>query len=1285
MRREITLTTCDVSARDNKRSLLVSRRIPCNHRIPEFLGVNTIISLLLILLLGRTLRSSGYIISYDLSMPLFPKQFNAFYWPTWNEYQNAPVIYSLLQLSYPSTLLTYFLLGLFGGILSVDVALKLIVIIFPFFIGGNAFYYFVKKELLQKLHRLDSYSLFATAVCGMLIFLASPASLNLLVQTPIEFQTMSLLPLLLFLLKKSYATDSKIFIVGTALVLMMAATSHHSVVILMITLIIFLAFHITLKNVLKTLAITLLSILYSSFWIFPIIFSEPERSGFIVSRLILQGKDIIPVLTGLAWYASPFVYYPSSYTILWLLPPILAVVPLTVIKTKSIELRTVLSLTAMFILSISLIQGTKGIFGEFFVLISQSFGHFASLFRSTYHFYSLYVLSVASLSSLGLANLFVSAFQSLGLMLKITLTRVTKVTAISTIMTIIIIGAMPSFTGDLQGVYVSSNPPKAYEVVNHWLENQKGDFNVLWLPPGTRTTSWNSPRITNLYFVAASSSRPSFQWFTRNILYYVYYQIYHNHTLNIAKTLSILGIKYILYHNDVDQILGDSGAPQKVLQNLLHSHDLKLVLTVDPIYVFQNTKYDTTRITTVNNIIYQVGGLESINYLNSLEYFKPSSFAIFDVDSSYYYNKARHPSFSSGIKSTLVSFNNANIDDLILSKASDYVIDPSIYVNYGDNWRYWIPQDWFSFYYNFVLRHSSSFNPPPWITDGVLGPQTQSILVNYYSPSGDYYIPVTPRSPDNYLIFMRVFKGSPSGKLLVEIGNLKAILDLHTEVNQGFMWVKVGEAYLDGTKYDLHIKSIDGVNAFSLIGIIPVNLFNKSYSEISDQLSEISTVNILNYKGFHYLRSPLGFQLLKDDEASVKWALLHVSSEVNMTKIDARFNKSYIEIPYFNELNQTSYTISFWLRLYGKASFNYQPVFYIRGIADVFLDESNVLWITVPGLTAGYKLSQNALYNIVIVNDGQKLTYYINGEPLGGEWNAKPGNAIRSPILIGLNSTHENFAPYDISNIQVYKGVLSANEIETLYSFGPSSKPLNAHQYILWAPLNGSLTYYVNERKTNIPKYENVCLSLLRGDDEASAVFYAFRNGHYQFLVRARSPYSNGKIILTVDDYKISEVEINQTSFNFYPIGNLRLNYGWHRISMKIIGSIVLDALNIASPENTLSFSNVSSTIPLVTSPYPITKHFIVNATTPTVLVYRSWYDDGFLLNANGYTLHSYPSFLSTNAYLLGKNISSTITGSLIYKPQKLAEIGLSITLTSLSLTIITITFAIMKRVKRAA
>jgi len=41
-------------------------------------------------------------------------------------------------------------------------------------------------------------------------------------------------------------------------------------------------------------------------------------------------------------------------------------------------------------------------------------------------------------------------------------------------------------------------------------------------------------------------------------------------------------------------------------------------------------------------------------------------------------------------------------------------------------------------------------------------------------------------------------------------------------------------------------------------------------------------------------------------------------------------------------------------------------------------------------------------------------------------------------------------------------------------------------------------------------------------------------------------------------------------------------------------------------------------------------------------------------------------------------------TGSLVYKPQKLAEIGLSITLTSLSLTIITITFAIMERVKRA-
>jgi hypothetical protein len=1232
------------------------------------------------LLFGNTISSSGYIIYGDFSMPLFPKQFGAFYWPTWNEYQNAPVTYSLLFLAYPSTLLMYFLVSI--GALGVDIALKLGWIIIPFFVGGNAFYYFIKKELLQKMHRLGSRSLFIVAVYGVFIFLASPASLNLLVQSASEFQTMTLLPLLLFLLKKSYTTNSKIFIAGTALILAMTMTSHHSIMISMIVVLTFLAFHINLRNIVKTLIISLLSIAYSSFWILPIFFSGTEGGGFIISRLFLQGKDIIPVLVGLAWYASPPVNYPLHYSVLWLLPPMLATIPLIVREMKGTELRTILSLTTMLLLSISLIQGVKGIGGLFYVLISQYFGPFAALFRTTYHFYSLYVLSVASLSSLGVAYI-LSALTKNGKGWRKIVEKI-KVLVILTIITLSIVAALPSFTGDLQGIYVPSNPPEAYKIVNDWLKDQNGDFNVLWLPPNTYTTSWNSPRITNLYFVAASSSKPSFQWFVRNILYYIYYQIYHNSTSNIGKTLSILGIKYILYHNDIDQILGDSRAPQKVLQNLLHSPDLKLVLTVDPIYVFQNTKYDTTRITAVNNIIYQVGGLESINYLNSLEYFKPSSFAIFDVDSSYYYDKARYPSFSSGIKSMLVSFNSANIDDLILSRASDYVIDPSIYVNYGDNWRYWIPQDWFSFYHNFVLRHSSFSNPPPWITDGALGPQTQSILVNYYSPSGDYYIPVTPRSPDNYLIFMRVFKGSPSGKLLVEIGNLKAILDLHTEVNQGFMWVKVGEAHLDGTKYDLHIKSIDGTNAFSLIGIIPVNLYNKLYGEISDQLSEISTVNILNYKGFHYLRSPLGFQLLKDDEASVKWALLHACSEVNMTKIDARFKKSYIEIPYFNELNQTSYTISFWLRLYGKASFNYQPVFYIRGIVDVFLDESNVLWVTVPGCSAGYKLSQNALYNIVIVNDGQKLTYYINGEPLGGEWNAKPGNAIRSPILIGLNSTHESFAPYDISNIQVYKGVLSANEIETLYSFGPSSKPLNTHQCILWVPLNGSLTYYVNGGKTNIPKYENVCLSLLRGDDEASAVFYAFRDGHYQFLVRARSPYSNGKIILAVDDDKISEVKINRTSFNFYHIGNLSLNHGWHRISMKIIGSIVLDALYIASPENTLSFSSVSSTIPLVTSPYPVTKHFIANATTPTVLVYRSWYDDGFLLSANGYTLHSYPSFLSINAYLLGKNISSPITGSLIYKPQKLAEIGLSITLTSLSLTIITITFATMKRVKWA-
>jgi hypothetical protein len=852
-----------------------------------------------------------------------------------------------------------------------------------------------------------------------------------------------------------------------------------------------------------------------------------------------------------------------------------------------------------------------------------------------------------------------------------------------TMLIIVIIAAIPSFTGNLQGVYVPANVPEAYQIVNDWLKAQDGDFNVLWLPPNTNTVSWNSPRVTNLYFVAASSSKPSFQWFSRNVLYYIYYQIYHNNTLNIGKTLSILGIKYIIYHNDVDQILGDLMAPQKILQNLLHSTDLKLVLTVDPIYVFQNTKYDTARITIVNNIIYQVGGLESINYLNSIENFNPSSFAIFDIDTSYYYGKVMYPLLESGINATLVSFNNADINNIVLSEANNYVIDPSIYVNYGNNWRYWIPQDWFSFYYNFVLPHSAPSNPPPWIIDGVLGPQTQSILVNYYSPSGEYYIPVTPHSYGYYLIFIRVFKGNISGKLLVEIGNLSEILNLYSEVNQGFMWIKIGKVYLHTTNYELRIKSINGTNAFSLIAIVPVDLYNKLYNEISDRLRNISTVNILNYRSFNFFQSPLGLQIVRDNNASDGFALLHTGSEVNMSKIDARFNKSYIEIPYFDELNQTSYTISFWLRLYGGSSFNYQPVFYIRGIVNVYLDESNTLWVSVPGRTAGYKLSQNTLYNVVIVNDGQKLTYYINGEPLGGEWSAGSGNAIKTPILIGLNSTHESFEPFAISNIQVYKGTLTTNEIKTLYIFGPSSKPLSTRQCILWVPLNGSLTYYVNGKGMNLPKYENIDVVLIHGNNEANATFYAFKNGSYQFLMRARSPYSNGKIILLVDGHKISEVEINQTSFNFYSVGNLHLNSGWHIISMKIMGNIVLDALYITSPENALSFSNVTSILLSAMSTGLSTKYFAVNATTPAILIYRSWYDHGFLLNVNGYTLRSYPSFLSINAYLLEKNITSPITGELVYHTQKLAEIGLLITLISLSLTLLTIIFPIKKKVKQ--
>ena len=188
-------------------------------------------------------------------------------------------------------------------------------------------------------------------------------------------------------------------------------------------------------------------------------------------------------------------------------------------------------------------------------------------------------------------------------------------------------------TGDLDGNLKSSVLPDEFSQVNAWLEEQEGDFKVLWIPKyRSRKVFWNEGPITKQDIAGHTSSVPTYVWDTAQKqpntygIYFLFSTITHsspysmllgNSTSNLGEILSPLGIKFLIFHEDHAI---DSGE-DVLLENLRHQEDMELVEEFGFIYVFEN-KYmeDVTdaRFFIPSKDLLVTGGLDALTTLSSI-------------------------------------------------------------------------------------------------------------------------------------------------------------------------------------------------------------------------------------------------------------------------------------------------------------------------------------------------------------------------------------------------------------------------------------------------------------------------------------------------------------------------------------------------------------------------------------------------------------------------------------------------------------------------------------------
>ena len=279
--------------------------------------------------------------------------------------------------------------------------------------------------------------------------------------------------------------------------------------------------------------------------------------------------------------------------------------------------------------------------------------------------------------------------------------RKSAVIAIISILFIsIILPNWPLATGDLNGRLTPTIMPDEFGDANSWLEDQPGDFKVIWMPKyNSQDVEWNSEHRTILDIASMSSSKPTYVFnnphmqpnrygiYSLSSIFgsYDHSIIVSNSTNELGKLLAPLGIKYILFHDD------NATKPfmqNELLKNLLYQNDLKLVQKFGFIYIFENIHefdHDASKIfaTSNNNLI--LGGMETLATLNSIPDFDQRA------NGAFFSGQKSHDSDElNEYIDTIILTRSSELEDLALKYADeDYFIAPFDQCEHYAPWETW--------------------------------------------------------------------------------------------------------------------------------------------------------------------------------------------------------------------------------------------------------------------------------------------------------------------------------------------------------------------------------------------------------------------------------------------------------------------------------------------------------------------------------------------------------------------------------------------------------------------
>lgn len=352
--------------------------------------------------------------------------------------------------------------------------------------------------------------------------------------------------------------------------------------IISITMIIYIVFSITKKDIKKRLALGIipfmLTFMIHGYWIIPsFTIKYSDTQSLFPQNPWISWMDIThaALLSHPFWTGdTPTIFVANQPYIYMIFLPLLAFGPILLLRKRFSNKKFIIFLLLVASIGIFLVKQENPPFGYIYTWLFHNFPGF-NIFREASKFYILIAFSYSLLIGFSIKKISdIIIYRS----------KILNVLFLFLVLFLILYTARPAFLGEMGSAYQTTDIPDEYKVLNRFIENQPEFFRTYWYPTNQRFGYYsnNHPIISHTSLVAHGK--------INNIFHLEDVAELPDKTL-FNNFLDAISAKYVIIPYDSENdIYKYYGVKKNFIKNL-RDYSFREINTSGNIVIFENKNY----------------------------------------------------------------------------------------------------------------------------------------------------------------------------------------------------------------------------------------------------------------------------------------------------------------------------------------------------------------------------------------------------------------------------------------------------------------------------------------------------------------------------------------------------------------------------------------------------------------------------------------------------------------------------------------------------------------------